>query len=436
MRTQRVMVVPVLICAVLWTEGVAFGQVPESGTVQGILDLFQNHAAAWVPTLRNFALRLFWVLASIEFIWTSMVLALEGAELKQFVAELVRRVLFIGVFYAILLHGDDWARAIIDSFRQAAGAAEGGAGGNIGLSPDAVFSMGLRLAWNLGSGMSWWQPGSSAGLAISAIVIMICFALMAAFLALALVEMYIVINAGIILLGFGGSRWTSDYAMKFLTYAVAVGAKLFVMELIVGLCESVVLQWETNFAANQDNSQVLALIGISIVILALIKIIPDIIQGVITGVSFHASAGLIGAAGSVAAGTLGVMTGAAAGAGVALKGATGAGMAVQEAAKLAATQQGGQGTVLGTALKTLSNLATAAKQDFSDRVTGRRMMLGNMGGRMAETLREASLSTGEGSSGAAEASATNTGTDSSRNSGTIGGASYISPLTYSKKKKG
>jgi type IV secretion system protein TrbL len=425
----------VLSCVVPCTEGVAFGQVQESGTVQGILDLFQNHAAAWVPTLRTYALRLFWVLASIEFIWTSMVLALEGADLKQFVAELVRRILFIGLFYAILLHGDDWARAIIESFRQAAGAASGGAGGSIGLSPDAVFSMGLRLAWNLSSGMSWWQPGSSAGLAISAIVIMICFALMAAFLALALVEMYVVINAGIILLGFGGSRWTSDYAMKFLTYAVAVGAKLFVMELIVGLCESVVLQWETNFAATQDNSQVLALIGISIVILALIKIIPDIIQGVISGVSFHASAGLVAAAGSVAAGTLGMVTGAAAGAGAVMKGATGAGMAVQEAAKLAGIQQGGQGTGFGTAVKTLGNLARAAKQDFSDRVTGRRMMLGNMGGRMAESLREASLSIGEGPSEQAKSPADSKAVDSSQNSGTIGSASYISPLTYAKKRK-
>jgi hypothetical protein len=55
---------------------------------------------------------------------------------------------------------------------------------------------------------------------------------------------------------------------------------------------------------------------------------------------------------------------------------------------------------------------------------------------MAENLREASLSMGEGSSGTAEASATNTAADSSRNSGTIGGASYISPLTYNRKKKG
>jgi len=44
----------------------------------------------------------------------------------------------------------------------------------------------------------------------------------------AIVEMYIVTAASMLLLGFGGSRWTRDYATKILTYAVSIGVKIMI----------------------------------------------------------------------------------------------------------------------------------------------------------------------------------------------------------------
>ena len=41
-------------------------------------------------------------------------------------------------------------------------------------------------------------------------VVEVCFALMAAFMVLALVESYLVISLGVLLMAFGGSRWTKD----------------------------------------------------------------------------------------------------------------------------------------------------------------------------------------------------------------------------------
>ncbi len=50
----------------------------------------------------------------------------------------------------------------------------------------------------------------------------------------ALVESYIAIGGGVILLGFGGSRWTTDIASKYLQYALATGLKLMILYLIIG----------------------------------------------------------------------------------------------------------------------------------------------------------------------------------------------------------
>ncbi|NBO65596.1 MAG: hypothetical protein EBU88_12280, partial [Acidobacteria bacterium] len=82
---------------------------------------------------------------------------------------------------------------------------------------------------------------------ICAIVILVCFGLMAANMIEALIESYIVISAGVIMMGFGGSHWTNDYAKKLLIYAVSVGAKLFLIQLMVGLCERLISQLASEF---------------------------------------------------------------------------------------------------------------------------------------------------------------------------------------------
>jgi type IV secretion system protein TrbL len=46
---------------------------------------------------------------------------------------------------------------------------------------------------------------------------------------------YVLAYAGVIFLGFGGARWTSDIALNYFKTVVAVGASLMTMVLIVGV---------------------------------------------------------------------------------------------------------------------------------------------------------------------------------------------------------
>src|SRR5215510_4762294 len=81
------------------------------------------------------------LLAVIEFAWSAAVMALEKTDLQSWTSALIRKIMWLGAFYALLLYGRQWIPAIIDSFSQLGGNAAG-INGNNGLSPSDVFTQG------------------------------------------------------------------------------------------------------------------------------------------------------------------------------------------------------------------------------------------------------------------------------------------------------
>ena len=110
-----------------------------------------------------------------------------------------------------------------------------------------VFAAGVHSPQKVMSQMSIWAPAASVGLMVAGIVIEVCFALMAAFMVLALVESYLVISMGVIFMAFGGSRWTKDLAVSTVRYTVSVGAKLFVLQLLVSIGTGLITAWAATF---------------------------------------------------------------------------------------------------------------------------------------------------------------------------------------------
>ena len=78
---------------------------------------------------------------------------------------------------------------------------------------------------------------------LAALGVVFAFGIIAAQLLLTNVESYIVVGGGVLLLGFAGSRWTADIASRYLSYAVAIGIKLFSLYLIIGIGNSLAGQW-------------------------------------------------------------------------------------------------------------------------------------------------------------------------------------------------
>lgn len=345
-----------------------------NNTLDSIVNTYKTHSAAWESTLMHYATSLFWILAGIEFSWTGIRLALKGAEFSEWLAELVNLIFFIGFFFSLVLYSSEWANDIVKSFITAGSTASGSSGGMTGITPSNIFDLGLSLGVTVMKDASLWHPADSIGLMLSALIIVICFAFIASSLALALIEAYIVIAASSLLMGFGGSRWTKDYALTTLRYVVSVGAKLFMMQLIVGLGESFMTSWTQNFELK--TLPLFTIIGASIVMLAITKELPNFVQSMINGASLGNGGAITGAANMVAS-----ATGAVAGS------MMGAGMAVGASAKLAQLQKnaGMLGEGQGLMGATLGNLKEAATEDVGRRLSGRAHH-GNMGGRIADSL--------------------------------------------------
>ena len=338
----------------------ALAEIPENNLIDQIINQYRNNVAQWAGPITNAATWMFWTLALIEFTWTGALLALRGADYAEVVTEFIVRVMFIGFFAALLAFGPGWAQAIINSLSdiaQQSTIAAGGAAAN----PTNIFDTGLELAGRMIDEISFWDSaGDALGLLIGSMIVIICFALITAMMILTMVETYIVVQAAIILLGFGPTRWTKEYALRYLAYAGATGMKWFVLLLVAGLGQALMLQWLNQYENN--DTQVLLVIGGAVVLLALVKSLPEVMQSILTGVSYGTGQAMIGASQQTINSTR--MAGAA-GARIAT-GTAGAGRAVVNAAQLASAQgRTGVGVVSGA----VSNLAKAGASEVGHAVS-------------------------------------------------------------------
>ena len=158
---------------------------------------------------------------------------LEKSDLQSWTSALIRKLMWIGAFYALLLNGRIWIPAIIDSFTQIGQNAAGlGA-----LSPSGVFIQGLSIAGALMDGAStsafFTNPGTSLALAFAALLIVISYTLITINFIVTLVESYLVVSVGFIFLGFGGSRWTAPYTERYIGLAVSIGIKIVLLYCLI-----------------------------------------------------------------------------------------------------------------------------------------------------------------------------------------------------------
>jgi type IV secretion system protein TrbL len=362
----------------------AFAQAscaPASGadnSLDQITSLYRNCARQWEATLGSFALRLFWLLAAIEFAWTAIRLAFRNADLSEWLGELVNQIFFLGLFLALLSNASSWTSTIVESFRSAGIAALQANGVAAGLAPSDIFDTGVNIAAKMLEALSVTAPVQSLFVVLAALIILFCFALIAAAIILALVESYVVLSGGVLLMGFGGSRWTKDFALKTLIYAVSVGAKLFVLQLIAGLGAQIIGSWanlpegQSVIAPVNATSNILVIVGSTLVLSVLVKTVPEMIQGLINGTAINTNTGLASGiahlAGSIYA--LGMVVGSA-----------------RDLAREQITESqapSGQ-TGPGMARRSLSNIGGAAIANIGNRLSGRAVH-GNRIGQMAGEL--------------------------------------------------
>lgn len=370
----------IFLLGILFFSNICLAErVLASGQLDLIVEQFRMAATRWSAPLKDIAYQIFYALAVIEVSWTGMQLLLKQADIQEIVGEAVRRFLYMGFFLAVMDYSAIWSSSTIEFFRNSADKANIAAGGSQGISPSSIFDIGLFLGNKVANDISIVHPGDSIALVLSSMLIFLCFTLIAALLLEALIEMYIILNAGVLFLGFGGSSLTQEYATKYIQYGISVGAKIFAMQLLIGVGESLIRGWSQTF--NSDtNADVLILIGCSVVMLQLVRSIPSKIQSIFSSVNFGGGSDIVQTASQIAS--------IAAGAAMAGAGTTAGAAFAGHAALQNATAQGATTTAskLTGAAKTL---AKSSASDLAGRFAGTPgSRYGSMAGRIASNLQQ------------------------------------------------
>lgn len=358
----------------------------DTGTLDKIVQTFAATSAGWVPKLEYYANGIFWILVAIDFSWHTINLALAGEDFNGMVGGLLKKVMAYGFFYFVLEKADTWMPAIINSFSQIGGQVTG----INSLSPSSVMDQGFAAAGTIQNQINQLNFITNAPTVIILgwvmIFIILAYAVCAGQLLVTLVEAHLAGTAAIILLGFGGSRWTLDYVQKTLGYIMGAGIKLFVIYLIIGtgmpLLDSYISAYNAS-GGTSPFSQSLGLMMVAMVFMFLCFQVPSLAAAMLSGgpsmtlgsmmatgaTTLAAGAGAVGMAGATAYG--------------AAQSAAGLKQAVGAASNLAATQNAinpGSGSVAG-------NLASSAGQQLKKYLGfGGNAGQGTFGGGMADNM--------------------------------------------------
>lgn len=271
--------------------------------LDNITEGYRTASAGWFAPMDQIARSLFWKLAAIEFAWSAIVWALQQENMQSFTSVVVKKIMGIGFFFFILSNASYWIPAIVNSLKQSGQRASG----TTELTPSAVFDTGIDIANVVLTGLhdkslfSDFMTVVVGGL--SALMIVIAFLIITGQLIIALIESYIVISAGVLFLGFGGSRWTTDFTQKYISYAFATGVKLLMLYLIIGVGMTQANTW-AGLLSTTDFTNILTVLGGSLLLAFLAFQIPNMAAGMLSGAPSLTAGAAAGTMGAVAAGTV------------------------------------------------------------------------------------------------------------------------------------
>ena len=200
--------------------------------LDALLQKFESSSGSWYYALETAAQALFWKLAIVSFAWTFISMLFRD-EVKDVFAELIRFAMFVGLAWFGLINGPSFAQNILNTCMQLGGQA-GGFGS--GLSAATIADLGLQVFHQVVSPLNWLvSPGISLASMIMAMVLVCAAVVTTCNLLLLVVSAWVSAAAGIILLGFGGCRWTSDMAANYFRGILSIGMKVLTMEMVIGM---------------------------------------------------------------------------------------------------------------------------------------------------------------------------------------------------------
>ncbi|EPF0464536.1 P-type conjugative transfer protein TrbL [Campylobacter coli] len=343
---------------------------------EGALTLIKNGLLSWTPLIKTACLWVFWTLVAIDLIWTFGLKALSGFEFGDFLATLIKKIMYIGIFL-FLFNTDQWLQIIFNSFSQLATNVNNG----IDVKPNNIISTAIDVVITILQSASIFSPVQSFFIAISGIIILISFLLMAIDLLIVYLKFFLMNVIVFFALALGGLNHFKQIGLNPIMTAIKVGVELFMIQGLMGICFTMIGAIANEINQNITIENILIALVTPVIFCIITKMIPGIIEAVFNG-SIGESAGA--SAGFRAVATM------AAGAAAGAVGITRA-MNAAKALHLAEGGKGGMDLVKGVA----KNLAIAGGEHLRDNLTKGRMP-NQMANRLQEKLKDIQGKASEG----------------------------------------
>lgn len=337
--------------------------------------LIKNGLNGWIPTVKNACLWVFFTLTVINLVWTFGLMALSGFEFNEFLATLIKKIMYIGIFL-FLFNVDYWLEILMNSFSQLATNLSGGTS----VTPNTIISNAFIAVKNIMNSLDT-DIGLSLLKILAGLIILIAFTFMAIDLLMVYVKFYLMNIVIYFALALGGLEHFKQIGLNPVLTAIKVGVELF---LIQGLMALALNSIETTF--NQITQKVTTDIVLQILVMSLIfavitKLVPTVIEAVFQG-SIGDSGGATGGFKAIAA----MMGGMAAGA---VAGSIGTSRAIT-AARALDIAEGGKGGLGGIAKNLMNTGGEHLKENFTK---------GRMPNDIANRLQEKTKNVGTTSGG-------------------------------------
>lgn len=272
--------------AILLTASAADAQSQALGVLDQVTLDYQLASRTWVARVLEATTNLFFWLALLEFVIAGLMFMLATPQAREEKAgRFLVKIMLISFVYMLITQADYWLVSLINSFS--------GVGeyvvGRI-MSPSDIVGYGSMLAGAvMGAidlvGMMQNMP-IVFYMTVTALLVMICYIMIAVQVVLTLVQSYILVTTGVFFLAFGAFRATVSFAENYLLACVHVGIKLMLLYFVVGIGEPLTRTWITTLRSDSllssDVSPVMEVLSGVTIFAFIVWYIPNKIASQIT----------------------------------------------------------------------------------------------------------------------------------------------------------
>jgi type IV secretion system protein TrbL len=163
------------------------------------------------------------------------------------------------------------------------------------------MAQGLQVASDLFTKVSGTalltQPGSAMATILAACIVLGSYLIITLHYVVTKLEAIIVMSAGYIFLGFGGSRWTSPYFEMYISLAVSTGVRLMLIYLMLGVFKTISNNWiatMNGYTADQPITQIFPTLMSMLLFAFASWMIPKMAASIASGTLGSGAADLVG----------------------------------------------------------------------------------------------------------------------------------------------